>query len=70
MKKGKGKKVKEEKGIEIEMMMPSKPPKPKINEKKVKAMEELLKDPGCRYMSTSEMQGIVDAFKAGKRSKK
>lgn len=45
------------------------PPKPKINEKKIKAMEELLKDEGCRHLGREEMQQIVNAYKAGKRSK-
>lgn len=46
------------------------PPKPKINEKKIQAMEELLKDEGCRHLGREEMRQIVDAYKAGKRSKK
>lgn len=45
------------------------PPKPRINEKKIKAMEEILKDEGCRHLGREEMRSIVDAYKAGKRSK-
>lgn len=45
------------------------PAKPKINEQKIKAMEILLKDEGCHNLSRSEMQTIVEAYKAGKRGK-
>jgi hypothetical protein len=45
------------------------PPKPKINEKKIKAMEELLKDEGCKYLGREEMQNIVNAYKAGRKGK-
>jgi len=64
---------KKDKGIKREIIGMSlsdyKPPKPKINEKTIKAMETILKDEGLRRMCPSEMESIIQGYKAGKKGK-
>lgn len=65
------KKNKKEPKLEImslEDLMPKKP-KVKLNDKKVQAIETILKDEALRRLDRAELENIVDAYKSGKRGK-
>jgi hypothetical protein len=44
-------------------------PKPRINNKTIEAMRIIVNDPGLARLGKCEMESIIDAYKAGKRSK-
>ncbi len=46
-----------------------KKPKVKLNDKKVQAIEAILKDEALRGMCSSDLENIVDAYKSGKKGK-
>ena len=44
-------------------------PKIKLDEKKVKAIETILKDDALKSMSSYELENILDAYKSGRKGK-
>jgi hypothetical protein len=44
-------------------------PKPTINEKNIKALETLMQDKGFKEEIGHRYEGIIDAYRAGKKGK-
>ena len=60
------KKKEEPKAIKMEIWRPA---KPTINAKNIAALETLMSDEGFRNEIGHKFEGVIDAFKAGKKSK-